>query len=154
MNQTTINYPKILPPTYLLGSILLMLGSHFLFPTMQLMSGLWRLIGILPLVLGIVISYAAEKQFHQARTTVHPFEESSQLITDGLFRFSRNPMYLGMALILLGVALLLGSLTPFGAIVLFLWWIDNQFIRREEQMLATQFGKDWLEYKAQVRRWI
>ena len=154
MNQTTIIYPKILPPTYLLGSILLMLGLHFLFPISQLMSGLWRLIGILPLVLGIVISYAAEKQFHKVGTTVHPFEDSSQLVTDGLFRFSRNPMYLGMVLILLGVAFLLGSLTPFGVVPLFWLWIDIQFIRREEQMLDTHFGRDWLEYKTQVRRWI
>lgn len=153
MNETK-SYPKILPPTILLGAILLMLGLHFLFPITLLVPIFWRLIGILPLVLGIVISYAAERQFHQVGTTVHPFEGSSQLVTDGLFRFSRNPMYLGMVLILLGVALLMGSLAPFGVILLFLWWTSIQFIRREEQMLATQFGQDWLEYKARVRRWI
>ena len=75
-------------------------------------------------------------------------------MTDGLYRFSRNPMYLGMALVLVGVAILLGSLTPFGVVAFFVGWIHIQFIRREEEMLSTQFGQDWLEYKAQVRCWI
>ena len=112
-------YPKILPPTVLLAAVLLMLALNFLFPITQIVPGFWRFLGILPLGLGLVISYAAEKQFHQAGTTVQPFKESSHLVTDGLYRFSRNPMYLGMALILVGVALLLGSLTPLGIIAFF-----------------------------------
>ena len=153
MNATT-SFPKILPPAILLVAVLVMLALHFLLPVTQIVSGFWRLLGLLPLGLGLLISYAAEKQFRQAGTTVQPFEESTRLVTDGWYRFSRNPMYLGMALILLGVALLLGSLAPFGAIVLFVGWIDKQFIQPEERMLSTQFGQDWLEYKAGVRRWL
>lgn len=108
----------------------------------------------MPLILGIIVSYMAEGQFRQAGTTVQPFKTSSFLVTDGLYRFSRNPMYLGMVLILGGVALLLGSLTPIGVLSLFPVMINYQFIRRQEQMLTTQFGQDWLEYKTQVRRWI
>ena len=104
--------------------------------------------------LGLAINFAAERQFHQVNTTVKPFEKSSHLVTDGLYRFSRNPMYLGMALVLMGVAALFGSLASFGMVLLFVGWIDTQFIRREEEMLCTQFGQDWLEYKARVRRWI
>lgn len=153
MNKTT-TYLKVLPPTYLLVAVLLMLVLHFVLPIIQAVPGLWRLSGLLPLIAGIAISYLAERQFLRAGTTVRPFQESKAFVTDGLYRFSRNPMYLGMVLVLLGVALLLGSLTPFGLIPLFIWWTGNQFIRREERMLATQFGQDWLEYKAQVRRWI
>jgi len=105
-------------------------------------------------VLGVAISYAAERQFIQMGTTVHPSGVTNQLVTEGFYHYSRNPMYLGMVLALLGVALLLSSLTPFGVIPPFTWWIRSQFIRREEQRLATQFGQDWLEYKAQVRGWI
>lgn len=147
-------YRNILPPTSLLIAVLLMLCLHFLFPIAQIMPGLWRFLGFLPLGLGLAISYAAENQFHQIGTTVHPFKESNQLVIIGLYRFSRNPMYLGMALVLVGVALLLGSLTPFAMIVLFVGWIQIKFIHREEQMLSTQFGQDWLEYKARVRRWV
>ena len=131
-----------------------MSGLHFLFPFAQVLLIWGRLIGLLPLVVGISINILADNQFKRANTTVRPFEESDWLVTTGLYRYSRNPMYLGMVLILFGVALLLGSLTPFGVLLLFFGYVDIHFIRREEQMLATQFGQDWLEYKARVRRWI
>jgi len=153
MNETK-PYPNIMPPTILLGAVLLMLGLHFLFPIVQLVPAFGRLIGLLPLLVGLALNLVAERQFVRAGTTVNPAGKMSQLVTDRLYRYSRNPMYLGMALILLGVALLSGSLTPFGVIPLFTWWVGSQFIRREEASLATQFGQDWLEYKAQVRRWI
>jgi protein-S-isoprenylcysteine O-methyltransferase Ste14 len=146
--------PKILPPTGMLVALLLMLALHFGFPVWQNLPIVIRLVGFLPLGLGVYLSYAAERAFHQAGTTVQPFDKSSVLVTDGLFRLSRNPMYLGMVLVLLGVALLLGSLAPFGIIPIFSGWINMQFIRPEESMLASQFGQDWLEYKKRVRRWI
>ena len=152
--KKAITYPKILPPTLLLVSLMLMFGLHFLFPAVQMLPALGNLAGLFPFGLGILINIVADRQFKQAKTTVKPFEESNELVTTGLYRFSRNPMYLGMVLILLGLAILLGSLTPFSVLTVFVWWIDVQFIRHEEQMLATQFGQDWLEYKAQVRRWI
>ena len=138
----------------LLAAILIVLCCHFLVPVLHIVPGFWRLLGLLPLGLGIAISYAAENQFHQAGTTVDPFKESSRLVTDGLYRFSRNPMYLGMALVLVGVAILLGSLAPFAVIACFVGWVHRQFIRVEEEMMRTQFGQDWLEYRAEVRRWI
>jgi protein-S-isoprenylcysteine O-methyltransferase Ste14 len=152
MKPTT--YPKMMPPMWTLIGVLLMLSLHFMFSITQVVPTFWRLLGLFPIVLGLALSYAAERQFRQIGTTVHPSGETSKLVTNGLYRFSRNPMYLGMALVLLGVAFLLGSLTPFGVIPLFLWWISSQFIPREEHTLSTQFGNDWLEYKAQVRRWI
>jgi protein-S-isoprenylcysteine O-methyltransferase Ste14 len=153
MNKA-ITIPKIMPPLGLLIAVLSMLGLHYLYPVTQVVPRFWPLFGLFPLGLGLALSYAAENQFRRASTTVQPFEESSQLVVDGLYCYSRNPMYLGMALILLGVAFLLGSLTPFGMIVLFVIWIHFQFIRREERMLFTQFGQDWLEYKEKVRCWI
>jgi protein-S-isoprenylcysteine O-methyltransferase Ste14 len=144
---------KILPPTGLLITVLLSVGAHFLLSGLQIVPGFWRLLGIIPLILGLIISYIAEKQFHQVGTTVKPFKESNQLVVDGLYHYSRHPMYLGMVLILLGVALLLGSLPPFLVAAFFIGWLEIQFIRREEAMLFTQFGQDWLEYKAHVRRW-
>jgi protein-S-isoprenylcysteine O-methyltransferase Ste14 len=153
MKQNT-RHPKFLPPTILFIALLLMLVSHFLFPIFQVVLGFWRFLGFLPLLSGLILSFGAERQFHQLGTTVHPFKDSSILVSDGFFRFSRNPMYLGMALILLGAALLFGSLTPLGIFAFFIGWIDTQFIRLEEEKLSAQFGQDWLEYKAQVRRWI
>ena len=150
----TTSYPKILPPTLMLVAVVLMIAANFLFPMAVIIPDFWRFAGLLPLAFGLAMSYLSEKQFVQKDTTVHPFKESICLVTDGLYRISRNPMYLGMALALVGVGFLLGSLAPFGVVVFFVVWVDTQFIRREEKMLFTQFGQDWLEYKGQVRRWI
>jgi len=148
------SYPKILPPTGMLVAVLFMLGLHFLFPSMRVVPGIWRFLGFLPLGFGLLISYASEKQFHQAGTTVQPFEESSNLVTNGWYRISRNPMYLGMILILTGIAILMGSLSPFLVIPVFALLMNHIFVEVEEKMLAEKFGEVWMAYKSRVRRWI
>jgi steroid 5-alpha reductase family enzyme len=92
--------------------------------------------------------------FRDAKTTVRPFQESAALVTDGAYRISRHPMYLGFVLILLGPAVLLGSLTPFFVVPIFAVVMDRVFIVVEERMLAEEFGQAWLSYKAKVRRWV
>jgi len=82
------------------------------YPEIKFISIPWNLLGLLFLGTGIGISYAAEAQFHRVNTSVKPFVKSTALVTDGMFKFSRNPMYLGFACILLGVAILLGSWDP------------------------------------------
>ncbi|HVN16881.1 MAG TPA: isoprenylcysteine carboxylmethyltransferase family protein, partial [Anaerolineales bacterium] len=96
----------------------------------------------------------ADKTFHQADTPVCPFEASSVLVTYGLYRFTRNPMYLGFVLILFGAFILLGSLTPFVIALAFVFLMDRMFIRMEEQKLAATFGAQWEEYKSRTRRWL
>ena len=98
---------KTMPTTYLLISIVVMAALYFLFPAMRIIPPLWNLFGLVPLALGVIINLAADKAFHQANTTVKPFEESSALIMHGVFRVSRNPMYLGFVLMLIGIAVLL-----------------------------------------------
>jgi protein-S-isoprenylcysteine O-methyltransferase Ste14 len=92
--------------------------------------------------------------FDRAGTTIKPFEESSALVTTGPFRVSRNPVYLGMVLGLLGVAVLAGSLSPFLVIPLFAVLIDRRFIQAEEAQLERTFGASYVAYKSQVRRWL
>lgn len=145
---------KVLPPTYLLISILAMVALHFLFPVATLIPLPWSLLGLIPLALGLALNFSADKAFQRTKTTVKPFEESTVLITDGVFRLSRNPMYLGFAFVLVGVALILGSLMPWLIIPLFVSLMDVVFIRVEERMLAARFGQVWLEYKTRVRRWL
>jgi protein-S-isoprenylcysteine O-methyltransferase Ste14 len=99
-------------------------------------------------------SIIADKAFREAKTTVKPFQESAALITDGVYRISRHPMYLGFVLILLGLAVLLGSLTPFIIVPVFVIVMDRVFIVVEERMLEEKFGQAWLDYKAQIRRWV
>jgi protein-S-isoprenylcysteine O-methyltransferase Ste14 len=145
---------KIMPTTWLLVSILVMIALHFLFPIAIIIPPLWNLVGIIPLALGVYINLIADRAFHRASTTVKPFEEPAVLITDGVFRFSRNPMYLGFLLVLIGIALLLRSLSPYGVILAFGILLDRMYIRVEEQNLADKFGQGWLAYKRSTRRWL
>jgi len=144
----------VLPPTYLWAAMILMVALHFLFPAARLIPFPWQLIGLLPLILGAALDVIADKAFRDARTTVKPFQESAALVTTGVYRLSRHPMYLGFVLILLGLAILLGSLTPFILFPLFALLMDRAFIVVEEQMLAQKFGQAWLDYQQHTRRWV
>ena len=131
-----------------------MLLLHFLLPLGTIIPAPWCLLGLIPLALGIGVNLAADNAFHKAGTTVKPFEESAVLVTGGVYRISRNPMYLGFALILAGVAVLLGALSPWAGVPAFVLLVDRRFIAVEERMLAARFGTAWKEYAAAVRRWI
>jgi len=145
---------KILPPTYLLISILVMVDLGLVFPIPRVIPPFWNLLGLLPLVFGVLLNLVADRAFQQAHTTVKPFSQSSSLVTEGVYQISRNPMYLGFALVLIGIAILLRSLVPYLVIALFVLLIDRVFIRVEEKMLADQFGGQWEAYRKQTRRWI
>ncbi len=145
---------KILPPTYFFIAIVMMITLRVLLPGAHLLSGPIRLVGLLPLVAGVGIASVADNAFKRVGTTVYPFQESSMLVTNGPFRFSRNPMYLGFMLGLIGIALLLGSLTPWFVIPPFGILLDQRFIRVEESMLKQKFGQTFLDYQRQTRRWI
>jgi protein-S-isoprenylcysteine O-methyltransferase Ste14 len=143
-----------MPTTYLLGAVLACLALHFIVPFLDIIPSPWRLLGIVPMLLGIWLNLSADGAFKQARTTVKPYEESSSLIQDGVFSRSRNPMYLGFTLILLGVAVLLGSISPFIVVVAFPLVIDRTFIRMEEAMLEARFGEEWRDYRSKVGKWM
>jgi protein-S-isoprenylcysteine O-methyltransferase Ste14 len=144
----------VLPPTYLYVAIVLMLALNFLFSLKRIIPFPWDLLGLIPLALGIALNIVADKAFRDAKTTVKPFQESAVLITDGVYRLSRHPMYLGFVLILLGLAILLGSLTPFLVVPIFAIVMDRVFVVVEEGMLEEKFGQAWLDYKSQTRRWV
>jgi protein-S-isoprenylcysteine O-methyltransferase Ste14 len=145
---------KVNPPAYLLFAIAATAVLHVLLPLYQIVAFPWRLAGIVPLVLGLALNLAADQLLKQRQTTVKPSEAPAALVTCGVYRISRNPMYLGFVLILVGIAILMGSASPFLAVALFAVLIDVVFIRTEESMMQAAFGDDWLVYRARVRRWI
>lgn len=144
----------LLPPALLLISILLMIGVHFVFPWVQLFRVPWRLFGAVPVAFGMLLDIWADQLFKRAGTAVRPFEPSIALVLAGPFRFSRNPMYFGMVLVLAGIAIGLGSATPWLVVPLFVWLVTERFIVPEERMLEATFGQQYYEYKAKVRRWV
>jgi protein-S-isoprenylcysteine O-methyltransferase Ste14 len=145
---------KILPPVYLLLAFAAMEALHRFAPLGHFIAPPWSYAGVVPLLGGLFISAASARSFRKAGTPVVPFEPSTVLVTGGFFRHTRNPMYLGMVLMLVGVALLLGSWSPLFVIPVFVWIIQSNFIRGEEQFLEGIFGEQYLAYKRKVRRWI
>ncbi len=143
----------VLPPTYLVVSIVAAVGAHLLFPLAKLIGFPWNMAGVLFLGIGAFLNLAADKAFKMTNTTVKPYEESSTLITSGVFRICRHPMYLGMVLILLGIAVLLGSLAPLIVAVIFALVMEKRFIGVEEEMMETTFGEQYRDYKQRVRKW-
>ena len=142
------------PPVYLLISLLLILILTWIFPQADFLVFPWNLSGLLPLGLGILLNLLADGQFQTRHTTVKPGEKSTVLMTEGVFRYSRNPMYLGMILILVGFAMLLDSRVSLLVVPGFITLIYYRFICLEEKMLKEQFGEDWLMYQQNVPRWI
>lgn len=145
---------KVLPPVYLFASISLMIVLHLLIPIEEVIVYPRLLFGSVPLILGIALNLIADRAFKTFNTTVKPFEESTALVTTGVFRVTRHPMYLGMTLILIGLALFMGSLAPFFVAPVFAVLMEQIFIKTEERMLEEKFGENWLNYRSKVRRWI
>ena len=145
---------RILPPTYLLLSIATMVLLHFLLPVSKITPYPWNLLGVLLLIIGGSLNLIADAAFKREQTTVKPFEKSTALVVSGVFTISRHPMYLGMVIILLGIAILMGTLTPLIVVVIFGILMEFIFIKTEERMLEEQFGEAWLAYKKKVRKWV
>jgi protein-S-isoprenylcysteine O-methyltransferase Ste14 len=143
-----------LPPAYFLIAVLLTVALHFLMPFRELIPFPWRLVGLVPLLFGIILNVLADQALKQHQTTVKPFEPSRVLVTEGVFQVSRHPMYLGMTLIIAGIVVLLGSLTPWFILPLFAVLLDARFIRTEESMMEGTFADAYRRYKKQARRWI
>ena len=106
--------------------------------------------------IGLFIVFIGGYQFRMKSTTVHPLkpEDSSQLVTAGIYRLSRNPMYAGFFLFLLAWAVFLGSFVTFFVLPVFIIIMNKIQIAHEEMILQQKFGDDYLEYKKRVRRWI
>jgi len=127
---------------------------HLYFPMHQYIFPPLVYAGIVPVILGISIAASSSRAFKQAETSLVPFDEATMLVTSGFYRFTRNPMYLGMILILLGMAILSGTIAALIPVGLFCLVIRNNFVLGEERFLEDAFGQQYLDYKSRVRRWI
>jgi protein-S-isoprenylcysteine O-methyltransferase Ste14 len=143
-----------LPPVYLLLSLAAMAMFHVALPLARPIDEPYRYAGIVVAALGVALDAWALALFLRAKTGVIPFSEAKTLVVRGPYRWTRNPMYLGMAAILLGFAIYLGSVTPFIVIPAFMGLIAERFIVPEEEMLEKAFGQAYAGYKARVRRWL
>lgn len=111
-------------------------------------------VGIASLVVGVAVCYAAARRLRAARTTLQPWEPTTTLVTDGPFRRSRNPIYVGYTLLYLGVAVWVNSAWPLALWPVVLWLMHRLVIAREEAYLGGRFGETYRAYKRRVRRWL
>lgn len=114
------------------------------------------LIAILLTLLGITIALLGVVSFRKAKTTVNPTkpDSASSVVDSGIFRFTRNPMYLGMLMLLAGYAVELAALSSYCLAMTFILYMNQFQIKPEERALDKLFGKAYSDYKSKVRRWI
>lgn len=107
-------------------------------------------------IAGVLLALAGVKEFKYHQTTINPLDpsQSSSLVTSGVYQFTRNPMYLGMLLVLLGWADLLDTIVAFSGAAIFFIYISLFQIKPEEAFMKEKFGQDFVQYCSHVRRWL
>ena len=114
------------------------------------------LVSILILLIGILILIIPVTNFIKYKTTINPieFKKVNKLVTSGIYKYSRNPMYLGLLLIVISSSILYLNIYSVSTPIFFYYWINRFQIQREEIFLTEKFGKEYLSYKTKTRRWI
>ena len=114
------------------------------------------LTSILILLIGILILIIPVSKFIKSKTTIDPikFKKVNKLVTSGIYKYSRNPMYLGLLLIVISSSVLYLNIYSVSTPMIFYYWINRFQIKREEIFLTEKFGKEYLLYMTKTRRWI
>ena len=114
------------------------------------------LVSIVIFLIGILILIIPVSKFIKSKTTIDPikFKKVNKLVTSGIYKYSRNPMYLGLLMILTSSSIFYLNIYSITTPFFFYWWITKFQIKREEIFLTDKFGKEYLSYKTKTRRWI
>ncbi len=148
---------KVPPPAVaLLFGVLMWLASSLVVPV-EVPSSAFRVgVAVVLTSVGLVVGLAGIVSFWRARTTINPTKPSatSSLVTSGVFRFTRNPMYLSLLLYLLAWAAYLSNWLAFLFLPVFVLYINEFQIKPEERALSSLFGPEYASYKGRVRRWL
>ncbi len=144
----------IYPPMWLAIGIVVQFVCNEYYPGYRFTSTGWQVVGGVFLVAGMALLVVAGGLFKRADTGLIPFREVNALVTGGVYRFTRNPMYLGMALVLLGCAATVGAATALAVPPVFMAIIQIRYILPEEAMLRELFPEDFPAYCRRVRRWL
>jgi protein-S-isoprenylcysteine O-methyltransferase Ste14 len=153
MRSLELRIPPMLVAT--IAGALIWLADRYA-PVVRFDFPMQREVAIAVALAGFTVAVAGVVSFRRARTTVNPLNPAaaSALVVSGIYRWTRNPMYLGVLLCLLGWALYLGSASAFVWPLLFVAYMDRLQIAPEEAALRARFGAEFESYRASVRRWI
>jgi protein-S-isoprenylcysteine O-methyltransferase Ste14 len=144
----------VLPPLVYGAAFIMGLLLHMVFPLHLLPTTLARGIGVVCVLVSLPLAIATLRVLSRAHTPVDPMKPTTALVTEGPFRYSRNPIYLALTLLYVGVALLINALWILLLVVPALVVIRYGVIAREEVYLTRKFGDAYRQYTAQVRRWL
>jgi protein-S-isoprenylcysteine O-methyltransferase Ste14 len=147
---------RIPPPIVLLITGLLMWLLSWAFPSFAFAMPMRLVLAGVLAFLGLAIGILGAIAFRRAATTVNPMkpQTASSLVTSGVYRLTRNPMYLGLLIVLLGWTAFLANALSLLPIVIFILYISRFQIQPEERALESLFGAEFTTYKTRVRRWI
>ncbi len=147
---------RIFPPAVYVGGLIVGYAIQWFVP-ISIAGGTFaiavRALGAIAIAAALLLDASALACFRRNATPVNPTKPTAKLVRAGPYRFTRNPMYLGLALLHGGLALIGNALWPLLALVPAIWIIRTQVIAREEAYLEAKFGEDYRAYKAAVRRW-
>ncbi len=143
-----------LPPLVYLAFLFLGVGLNYVWPLAPLANGPRYLLGFALVASGVLLIARAMVQFRRAGTHLEPYKPTTALVTDGVFRWSRNPIYVALSLIYVGIGVIANN----GWIVILLFPVlivmRYGVIAREERYLEYKFGDTYRRYKATVHRWL
>lgn len=143
-----------LPPVWLISLMVLVWLISVILPGLNLHWASQSTVSLVFLVAGLALMFVAAFQMVLARTTIIPRRNPAALVRSGVFRLSRNPIYLGDALILAATVAKYGTWLALPLIPVFVWLITTRFIKGEEQRLLDGFGDEFTEWRRTTRRWI
>ena len=142
------------PPLYYVAGLLIGLGLELAFPIDGPPTWVRIAVAALGVAASVYLDLGAMGRFARAGTNVIPFKPTSALVTDGPYRITRNPMYVGMACLYVAIAAATGLIWALVLLPLVLLAVDRLVIAKEEPYLERLFGEPYLDYKRRVRRWL
>lgn len=146
---------KLLPPVLFILFVIAMILIAWVSGSLHTMAGYSNLIGLPFVIAGLGLAVTGKRLFKKLDTNIMTFDEPDLLVTEGVYQYTRNPMYLGFVIALLGVALLLGGMMiSLLLVVVFVVITDRWYIAFEERMMLKKFGPAYEVYCQKVRRWI
>ena len=144
-----------IPPNYFYLALILTALLRYLFPQFNIITYPFNLSGFIVVALGMLITYVSWKAFINRGTSESYRKGSTCMVSDGLYAYSRNPMYIGMILTVIGlwICMMMNLLALTGPVFLFIV-LNFRFIPYEESVMSRQFGEEFTTYMKRVRRWL
>jgi protein-S-isoprenylcysteine O-methyltransferase Ste14 len=142
------------PPLIYVAFFLAGMGLERYVPMPRLPAGIPRIFGAVLVLPCLVLTAWSFRRFWASGTSIVPIRPTTALVIEGPYRFTRNPMYLGLLLLYVGVACWSGLVWPLLLAPVLVWVMSVSVIGREERYLSRKFGAEYRRYQAQVRRWL